>query len=282
MQANYYGYQKMKKEYPDSPMGGYTRLIHCDEPDSLMHLIPSFRVNALSMEYMRWYTPMQRSWAFVQWLMRYPVREQYILSIDPDTLFMVPPPLLATPDTIFALPYNYINCMKPELKPLCEDPRFNPNGVTAEEVPPVRPRECDQYTRERYHNSNVGQLQHMSHESQHRRIPAESPAATSVDARHCLHAHAGVMAAELRPVVGASARAAVPCAVPGPWLTAPLGRAITCKSFVSMIAYASPNQADAPVLCSSTCAALAPRPGSTCALGPRAPPWLPRRASAHL
>jgi len=43
----YYWYKKMKKKYPGSAMGGFTRLLHSGVPDDFMDEIPSVVVDPL-------------------------------------------------------------------------------------------------------------------------------------------------------------------------------------------------------------------------------------------
>jgi hypothetical protein len=43
----YFWYQKMKKEYPESAMGGFTRLLHSGKPDAWMDEIPTVVVDPL-------------------------------------------------------------------------------------------------------------------------------------------------------------------------------------------------------------------------------------------
>lgn len=51
--VGYYWYKKMKRLYPRSAMGGFTRLMHTGEPDEYMDEIPSVVVDALPQNYSR-------------------------------------------------------------------------------------------------------------------------------------------------------------------------------------------------------------------------------------
>lgn len=48
----YYWYKKVKAEYPDSALGGFTRLLHTGEEDEWMNEIPTIVVDPLSEDIM--------------------------------------------------------------------------------------------------------------------------------------------------------------------------------------------------------------------------------------
>eukprot|EP00892_Ulva_mutabilis_P006047 jgi/Ulvmu1/3814/UM018_0025.1 len=136
--VHYYWYRRLKVDFPDSAMGGYTRILHCPDADDIMHLVPTIRVQQLPAGIDRGYGPMHRPWAFTQWLARMHVPEQFILMTEPDHILFSPPPLLATPTRPAAFPFVYVDCKAHKWRPHCEDVRFNPNKVPVESIYPVR------------------------------------------------------------------------------------------------------------------------------------------------
>uniref|UniRef100_A0A6N2M6R1 Hydroxyproline O-arabinosyltransferase-like domain-containing protein n=1 Tax=Salix viminalis TaxID=40686 RepID=A0A6N2M6R1_SALVM len=93
----YYWYKK-KKELPGSEMGGFTRILHSGKPDNLMDEIPT-TVG---------YIVLNRPWAFVQWLEKATIEEEYILMAEPDHVFVNPIPNLARGGLPAAFPFFYI------------------------------------------------------------------------------------------------------------------------------------------------------------------------------
>lgn len=151
VQVNHWWYKKQKAAFPDGPMGGYTRVLHCNETDDIMHMVPSIQVTAFSTEYVNHYPVVNRPWAIVQWLSRVRIQEQYILMTETDQIFVAPPPLLGTPERASTFPFPYMDCTGEEFRPFCEDPRFNPGQVPVEDIPPV----CPQARRAHVHRVNV-------------------------------------------------------------------------------------------------------------------------------
>ena len=137
VQVHHWSYKKLKARNPNGPFGGYTRILQCEEPDDLMHMVPTVRVNRLSDEFADGYTPVSRPWAFTQWLVRARVPERYVFLSDPDYIFKAPPPLLATVDRPYSFPYGYLDCMQEHRRPHCEKAVYNPNGVAAADIPKV-------------------------------------------------------------------------------------------------------------------------------------------------
>lgn len=90
----YYWYKKVK-DLPGSDMGSFTRILHSGTPDNLMKEIPSFIVDPLPEGLDRGYVVLNRPWAFVQWLEKANIEEEYILMAEPDHIFVNPLPNLA-------------------------------------------------------------------------------------------------------------------------------------------------------------------------------------------
>uniref|UniRef100_A0A0R0JEC9 Hydroxyproline O-arabinosyltransferase-like domain-containing protein n=1 Tax=Glycine max TaxID=3847 RepID=A0A0R0JEC9_SOYBN len=82
----YYWYKKVK-DMPGSDMGKFTRIVHSGRPDQLMDEIPTFVVDPLPAGLDRGYVVMNRPWAFVQWLEKADIEEEYILMAEPDHIF---------------------------------------------------------------------------------------------------------------------------------------------------------------------------------------------------
>lgn len=106
----YYWYKK-KKDLPGSDMGGFTRILHSGNPDNLMDEIPTVVVDPLPSGLDRGYIVLNRPWAFVQWLEKATIEEEYILMAEPDHIFISPLPNLARGGYPAAFPFFYI---KPE------------------------------------------------------------------------------------------------------------------------------------------------------------------------
>ncbi|CAL9109011.1 unnamed protein product [Musa acuminata var. zebrina] len=103
----YYWYKRMK-DGEGSEMGGFTRVLHSGKPDSLMDEIPTFVVNPLPAGVDRGYVVLNRPWAFVQWLEKATIEEEYILMAEPDHVFVRPLPNLARDDYPAGFPFFYI------------------------------------------------------------------------------------------------------------------------------------------------------------------------------
>ncbi|XP_030959506.1 hydroxyproline O-arabinosyltransferase NOD3-like [Quercus robur] len=103
----YYWYKKTK-DMPGSDMGKFTRILHSGAPDKLMKEIPSFVVDPLPEGLDRGYVVLNRPWAFVQWLEKATIEEEYILMAEPDHLFVKPIPNLAYGSQPAGYPFFYI------------------------------------------------------------------------------------------------------------------------------------------------------------------------------
>ncbi|CAN7005463.1 unnamed protein product [Brassica rapa subsp. trilocularis] len=109
----YYWY-KQKKALPGSDMGGFTRILHSGNRDNLMDEIPTFVVDPLPPGLDRGYVVLNRPWAFVQWLERATIEEDYVLMAEPDHVFVNPLPNLAVGGYPAAFPFFYITPEKYE------------------------------------------------------------------------------------------------------------------------------------------------------------------------
>ncbi|KAH0936846.1 hypothetical protein HID58_004307, partial [Brassica napus] len=107
----YYWY-KQKKALPRSDMGGFTRILHSGTTDNLMDEIPTFVVDPLSPGLDQGYVVLNRPWAFVQWLERATIKEDYVLMAEPDHIFVNPLPNLAVGGSPAAFPFFYITPQK--------------------------------------------------------------------------------------------------------------------------------------------------------------------------
>ncbi|KAL1564331.1 Hydroxyproline O-arabinosyltransferase rdn2 [Salvia divinorum] len=103
----YYWYKK-KKDLPGSDMGKFTRILHSGGPDKLMDEIPTVVVDPLPPGLDRGYVVLNRPWAFVQWLEKSTIEEEYILMAEPDHIFLKPLPNLVYEEYPAAFPFFYI------------------------------------------------------------------------------------------------------------------------------------------------------------------------------
>ncbi|RDX86759.1 Hydroxyproline O-arabinosyltransferase 3, partial [Mucuna pruriens] len=109
----YYWYKKMK-DVAGSDMGKFTRILHSGRPDQLMDEIPTFVVDPLPEGLDRGYVVLNRPWAFVQWLEKAGIKEEYILMAEPDHIFVNPLPNLAYGTQPAAFPFFYIKPVQNE------------------------------------------------------------------------------------------------------------------------------------------------------------------------
>ncbi|KAI5064129.1 hypothetical protein GOP47_0020799 [Adiantum capillus-veneris] len=109
----YYWYKKFQ-HMPGSEMGGFTRILHSGTNDHLMMEIPTVVVDELPKGVDQGYVVLNRPWAFVQWLQRVPIEEDYIMMAEPDHIIVKPLPNLATEDIPAAFPFFYITPTKYE------------------------------------------------------------------------------------------------------------------------------------------------------------------------
>ena len=78
---------------------------------------------------------LNRPYGFLQWVRRYlpHIREAYVLMIEPDYIFIRPPPLFATPTQSSAYHFTY---MLPEQNKDIIQP-YNEKGVPFESILPI-------------------------------------------------------------------------------------------------------------------------------------------------
>ncbi|XP_006644046.3 hydroxyproline O-arabinosyltransferase RDN2-like, partial [Oryza brachyantha] len=103
----YYWYRRMQARPGGAEMGGFTRVLHSGKPDGLMDEIPTFVVDPLPAGKDHGYVVLNRPWAFVQWLQKAKIEEEYILMAEPDHIFVKPLPNFARDDPA-AFPFFYI------------------------------------------------------------------------------------------------------------------------------------------------------------------------------
>uniref|UniRef100_A0ACD5VMY0 Uncharacterized protein n=1 Tax=Avena sativa TaxID=4498 RepID=A0ACD5VMY0_AVESA len=104
----YYWYKQMQARPEGADMGGFTRVLHSGKPDGLMDEIPTFVVDPLPAGKDHGYVVLNRPWAFVQWLQKSKIEEEYILMAEPDHIFVKPLPNLAYDNDPAAFPFFYI------------------------------------------------------------------------------------------------------------------------------------------------------------------------------
>ncbi|XP_020962733.1 hydroxyproline O-arabinosyltransferase 3 isoform X1 [Arachis ipaensis] len=109
----YYWYKKVK-DMPGSDMGKFTRILHSGKADQLMDEIPTFVVDPLPEGLDRGYIVLNRPWAFVQWLEKADIEEEYILMAEPDHIFVNPLPNLAHGSQPAGYPFFYIKPVENE------------------------------------------------------------------------------------------------------------------------------------------------------------------------
>ncbi|KAJ6944414.1 hydroxyproline O-arabinosyltransferase 3-like [Populus alba x Populus x berolinensis] len=107
----YYWYKK-NRDLSGSEMGGFTRILHSGKPDNLMDEMPTVVVDPLPAGLDRGYIVLNRPWAFVQWLEKTTIEEEYILMAEPDHILVNPLPNLARGGLPAAFPFFYIEPAK--------------------------------------------------------------------------------------------------------------------------------------------------------------------------
>ncbi|XP_024023600.1 hydroxyproline O-arabinosyltransferase 1 [Morus notabilis] len=109
----YYWFKKFK-DSPNSEMGGFTRILHSGNPDNFTDEIPTFVAQPLPAGMDQGYIVLNRPWAFVQWLQKADIKEDYILMAEPDHIIVKPIPNLSTDGLGAAFPFFYIEPKKYE------------------------------------------------------------------------------------------------------------------------------------------------------------------------
>ncbi|XXG51996.1 hypothetical protein AAC387_Pa03g0429 [Persea americana] len=109
----YYWFKKFRNE-PGSEMGGFTRILHSGRADKYMDEIPTFVADPLPPGMDQGYIVLNRPWAFVQWLKKANIEEEYILMAEPDHIIVKPIPNLTKGGLGVAFPFFYIEPKKYE------------------------------------------------------------------------------------------------------------------------------------------------------------------------
>uniref|UniRef100_A0A6N2KHH3 Hydroxyproline O-arabinosyltransferase-like domain-containing protein n=1 Tax=Salix viminalis TaxID=40686 RepID=A0A6N2KHH3_SALVM len=107
----YYWYKK-HRDGPNSEMGGFTRILHSGKADKFMEEIPTFIAQPLPAGMDQGYIVLNRPWAFVQWLQKADIKEDYILMAEPDHIIVKPIPNLSKDGLGAAFPFFYIEPKK--------------------------------------------------------------------------------------------------------------------------------------------------------------------------
>ncbi|CAI5982451.1 unnamed protein product [Closterium sp. NIES-65] len=103
----YFYYNKYRND-PESEMGGFTRVLHSGKPDNLMDEIPTVVVDPLPPGMDKGYVVLNRPWAFVQWIQKAQIEEEYVWMAEPDHIILKPIPNLASDMLPAAFPFFYI------------------------------------------------------------------------------------------------------------------------------------------------------------------------------
>ncbi|KAJ9512037.1 hypothetical protein QJQ45_004607 [Haematococcus lacustris] len=94
-------------------MGGFTRLLHSGEADDLMDEVPTVVVKPIPLADIprgdTSYIPLNRPYAFLQWVRLASVPERYILMCESDHLFLRPLPNLMQGEVSTAALFTYMN-----------------------------------------------------------------------------------------------------------------------------------------------------------------------------
>lgn len=109
-----YHWYKKYRDGEGSEMGGFTRVLHSGAPDNLMEEIPTFVVDPLPEGMDKGYVVLNRPWAFVQWVQKAVIEEEYVFMAEPDHIIVRPIPNLATQWAPAAFPFFYIDPEKNE------------------------------------------------------------------------------------------------------------------------------------------------------------------------
>lgn len=95
---HYYWFKKQRAECEAAngekacDIGGFTRLLHSGEADDLMDEIPTVVVNKLAGDRSKSYPPLNRPYAFLQWLDKVSIPERYIMMAERTTSSSAPCP----------------------------------------------------------------------------------------------------------------------------------------------------------------------------------------------
>ncbi|KAL6898041.1 hypothetical protein ACP4OV_006637 [Aristida adscensionis] len=105
----YYWFKKARRARGGEEMGGFTRILHSGKADELVGEIPTFVADPLPEGMDQGYVVLNRPWAFVQWLQKADIQEEYIFMAEPDHIIVKPIPNLSTDGRPAAFPFFYIS-----------------------------------------------------------------------------------------------------------------------------------------------------------------------------
>ncbi|KAG2604581.1 hydroxyproline O-arabinosyltransferase 1-like isoform X1 [Panicum virgatum] len=109
----YHWFKEARRAPGGGEMGGFTRILHSGKPDEFVDEIPTFVADPLA-EGDQGYIVLNRPWAFVQWLQKADIKEEYILMAEPDHIIVKPIPNLSRDGRAAAFPFFYIEPEKNE------------------------------------------------------------------------------------------------------------------------------------------------------------------------
>ena len=145
-------YKRQRAECEKAPtsceMGGFTRLLHTGKPDDLILEIPTFITNLMPSSIVEHadYAPLDRPYAFAQWLKAAPIKEKYVMMSDPDHLILKPLPNLILhhkEQGPVSYLYSYMDMTDDKLRPVIARHLGMREGDLTEEVskriPPTGP-----------------------------------------------------------------------------------------------------------------------------------------------
>ncbi|KAL6898042.1 hypothetical protein ACP4OV_006638 [Aristida adscensionis] len=110
----YYWFKEARRARGGGEMGGFTRILHSGSPDEFVDEIPTFVADPLPEGTDQGYIVLNRPWAFVQWLQKADIQEEYILMAEPDHIIVKPIPNLSRDGRAAAFPFFYIEPTKYE------------------------------------------------------------------------------------------------------------------------------------------------------------------------
>ncbi|AQL01618.1 Hydroxyproline O-arabinosyltransferase 1-like [Zea mays] len=109
----YHWFKEARRAPGGDEMGGFTRILHSGKPDEFVDEIPTFVADPLP-DGDQGYIVLNRPWAFVQWLQKADIKEDYILMAEPDHIIVKPIPNLSRDGQAAAFPFFYIEPKKYE------------------------------------------------------------------------------------------------------------------------------------------------------------------------
>nr|CAB3467250.1 unnamed protein product [Digitaria exilis]CAB3469640.1 unnamed protein product [Digitaria exilis] len=109
----YHWFKEARRAPGGGDMGGFTRILHSGKPDEFVDEIPTFVADPLAQGD-QGYIVLNRPWAFVQWLQKADIKEEYILMAEPDHIIVKPIPNLSRDGRPAAFLFFYIEPKKNE------------------------------------------------------------------------------------------------------------------------------------------------------------------------